>query len=442
MDPPDGEPAASIARIARALHGDDELDQLLDLVLVAPTRIVLLGESTHGTREFYEVRAALTRKLIEGHGFSALAIDADWPDALRVDRYLRGQGDDESAAAALAGFERFPAWRWRNACVAELVEWLRGWNRHRPPPERAGCYGLDLYALHASMRATLSYLAEVDPEAAARVRARYACLDHGAAGVAADPLPGDHDEEVLEVLVEELVEMQRRRAARSGRAPSGEAWFRAIHGTNLAHRAEAYYRALVAGAPSAFGLREVQLADTLDLLASQLARGGAPGKLVVWAHNEHVGDSRAAARRHTLGSVLRRRHPNEVAIVGFTTSRGTVACAPEWDASPDAEDLAPAAEGSWEQLFHDTGVPRFMVTASALRRVVGEGAARPHRAIGAVYAPELERGRPDAAARLAERYDVVVHLDTTSAIEPLPRSAPEPCDAFTLILSEAYPAAP
>jgi len=431
-----GEVSTAIARVARPIHGDDEIDQLLDLI--CRSRIVLLGESTHGTREFYELRVALTRKLIAQHGFSALAIDADWPDVLPVDRYLRGLGDDESASVALAGFERFPEWRWRNAEVEELVEWLRSFNHYRPPEERIGCYGLDLYALHASARAVLSYLAEVDPEAAIRARLRYACVDPAGAEPAGVP------EACQDEVVAELVEMQRRRSARSGRAPSGEAWFRAIQGARVAHRAEAYYRALVAGAPSTFSLREVELADTLDLLSAQLAvaHGGAAPRIVVWAHNAQVGDSRDPARRYTLGSVLRERHPREVSIVGLSTHDGTVACAHEWDGSPQVERLRPGAPGSWEQVFHGTGIPRFMVTASALRRAAGDCAERPHRAIGPVYRPDIERWNHDAPARLAERYDVIVHLDTTSALQPLSRSVPEPYDALAEHALGSYRTAP
>jgi erythromycin esterase-like protein len=426
----------AISRVARPLYDDDELEQLIDLV--SRSRIVLLGESTHGTREFHELRAALTRKLIAGHGFSALAIDADWPDVLPVDRYLRGLGDDDTAVAALAGLGRFPEWRWRNAPMAELVEWMHGYNQYRLPEERIGCYGLDLYALHASTRAVLSYLAEIDPEAAARTRARYACFDHTPAERGGIPEGCEDD------VVEELVEMQRRRTARSGRAPSGEAWFRAIQGTRVAQRAEAYYRALVAGAASAWSLRETELADTLDLLCAQLAaaRPDVPPRIIVWAHNAHIGGSREPGRRHTLGVLLRERHPREVAIVGFTTYAGTVGCAHEWDGPAEVEALRASSAGSWEQVFHATGVPRFMVTASALRRAVGERSERPHRAVGAVYRPEIERWNHDGPARLADRYDVVVHVDQTSALEPLPHPIAEEYDALPEPLSESYPTAP
>jgi erythromycin esterase-like protein len=417
----DGVPVA-ISQVLRPLHGDDELDPLIDLV--ARSRFVLLGESTHGTREFLELRAALTRKLIAQHGFSVLAIDADWPDVLPVERYLSGLGDDETAAAALHCLERFPGWRWHNAQMAELIEWMHGYNQHRQSHEQVGCYGIDLYALHASTRAVLSYLAEIDPEAAVQTRARYACFDHAAAHRGGVPAGCEDD------VVEELIEMLRRRTARSGRAPSGVAWFRAVQGARIAQRAEAYYRALVAGAGTAWGLRESELADTLDLLAAELAVArGAPPKIVVWSHNTHIADSHEPGRRPTLGSVLRERHPREVAIVGFTTYAGTVGCAHEWDGPPEIEALRPASAGSWEHAFHGAGVPRFMITSAALRRAVGELAERPHRAIGAVYRPEIERWNVEAPARLAERYDVVVHVDRTTALEALPRPPAEPREA-------------
>ncbi len=435
MSPPEvGEVSEAIARVAQPLQDDDDLDPVIELV--ARSRVVLLGESTHGTREFHELRAAVTRRLIAEHGFAALAIDADWPDALPLDRYVRGQGDDESAAVALASFERFPEWRWRNAELAELVEWLRAENRHRPPEQRAGCYGLDLFAQHASIRTVLSYLDEADPEAAARARWRYASWGHGAPDPDGALEPGDDE------IVEELVEMQRRRSARSGRAPSGDAWFRAIQGTRLTQRAEAYYRALVAGSAAASRLREAELAHTLELLSTQLGGADAVPRIVVWTHNAHIGDPRDPGCRDTLGAVLRQRYPDEVASIGFTTYGGTVACAHEWDGPTEIEELRPAAPGSWEQVLHRTAIPRFLVTAQALRQVAGPGAERPHRAIGAVCRAGDDRWSHDAPARLADRYDAVVHLDVTTALEPLPRTVPEHEDTLSLHLSEAYPTTP
>jgi erythromycin esterase-like protein len=434
---PVGEVPETIARIARPIHGDDELDQLLDLI--GHARIVLLGEATHGTHEFYDLRATLTRKLIAERGYQGVAIEGDWPDALRVDRFVRHHGDDDTAEDALAGFERFPVWMWRNHDVAGFVEWLRAYNRRLDPGERAGFYGLDLYSLHASIRAVLSYLDEHDPDAARAARARYACFDH-----AADPqqygmhahfgLRADCEDEV----VEQLVEMQRRRSARSGRAPSGDAWFHAIQNARVIADAERYYRAMFAGRTASWNIRDTHMADTLDMLSHHVGE-----RLVVWAHNSHVGDARATEMgddgQVTLGQLMRERHPDEVALVGFTTHAGTVECAEDWDEPPKRERVRGSLPGSWEELFHDAGIARFFVAGAALRRSVGERAERLHRAIGVVYRPETERRSHYYHARLADQYDVIVHLDETHAVRPLDHDDAGATAAETHELPETFP---
>ena len=419
---PVGETPEAIARIARPLDGDDELDQLVDLVSQA--RIVCLGESTHGTHEFYSIRAHVTRRLIEDHGFSAIAIEGDWPDAMRVDRYVRYRGDDESADEALASFQRFPTWMWRNRDVVELVEWLHARNGKVADSERAGFYGLDLYSLHASIRAVLSYLDDVDPEAAARAKQRYACFDH------ADPQHygmnayfGTQDCE--DEVVAQLVEQQRRRSARSGRSPSGDGWFDAMVNANVVKNAEAYYRTMFAGRSASWNLRDTHMADTADMLLQHLGRAEA-AKLVIWAHNSHIGDARATDfgedGQITLGQLLRQRHPDEVQLVGFTTHHGSVECASDWDEPPHRERVRPSLPGSWEELFHDCGMERFVVVASALRRAVGERAERLHRAIGVIYRPDSERRSHYYHARIADQYDLVVHVDETHAVQPIDRA--------------------
>jgi erythromycin esterase-like protein len=439
---PVGEVPEAVARVARPIHGDDEIDQLLDLL--ADANIVLLGEATHGTHEFYELRAQLTRRLIEHHGFAAVAIEGDWPDALRVDRYVRHQSDDESAEHALASFERFPTWMWRNLEVAEFVDWLHHHNRDLAPTARAGFYGLDLYSLHASMQAVLSYLDDVDPALAHRARERYACFDqldpqqyglHAHLG-----MRDDCEEEVLE----QLVEMQRRRAARSGRSPSGAAWFHAFQNARVVKDAEAYYRTMFAGRTASWNLRDTHMADTVDMLREQLATDRSkPAKLVVWAHNSHVGDARATELGDdgeiTLGQILRMRYPDEVALLGFTTHDGTVECATDWDEPPMIERVRPSLPGSWEELFHATELARFFITSTALKRHVGENVRRLHRAIGVVYRPDTERRSHYYHARLADQYDVIVHLDTTRAVTPLDKQASGLTSAETHEMPETFP---
>ena len=438
---PVGEVPESIARIARPIHGDDELDQLVDLI--GHARIVLLGECTHGTHEFYEMRSALTRRLIAQKNFAAVAIEGDWPDALRADRYVRRLGDDDSADAALASFQRFPTWMWRNEEVAELLDWMRTYNRHFDAAERAGFYGLDLYSLHASIRAVLSFLEHTDPELAAKARERYACFDHAGG----DPqrygmhafhrLAADCEDEVIE----QLVEMQRRHAARSGRTPNGEGWFQAIQNAHVVKDAEAYYRTMFGGRSASWNLRDTHMADTLDMLAQHLG-GKSPAKLVVWAHNSHVGDARATEMGRdgqlTLGQLMRQRHPDEVALLGFTTHTGSVECAYDWDEPGHRERVRPSLPGSWEELFHESGVGNFMLTSAALKRAVGDRAERLHRAIGVVYRPETERRSHYYQARLADQYDVIVHLDETRAVQTLDRDD-LPAAGSTIDLPETFP---
>jgi erythromycin esterase-like protein len=367
--------SASLARLVRPIHGEYELDQLLDLV--GQARIIVLGAASYGTHEHYDVRASLTRKLINERGFGGVVIEADWPDALRVDRYVRELGDDDDAASALALFDHFPAWAWRNDDVERFIDWLRYYNYARR--DKVGFYGLDLYGLNATLRAMRT-----------------------------------HGDVSTDDLVTELCDMQWRHAARSGRAPSGEAWLYALQRAPF-EQVDGYYRAILGGGTAAWNLRSVHMADTIDMLAKQLGSEDGPAKLVVWVHDVHAGDARAAAvDRVSLGQQLRLRHDDAVALVGFTTYEGTVRCAPDWDAEASEVALAPALEGSWEALFHHTGVPRFMITSSALRRASGEEVQRKHRTVGAVL-----RSNPYCDVRLADHYDLVVHVDSTRAVVPI-----------------------
>jgi erythromycin esterase-like protein len=374
-------PSASLARVARPIYGEDELDQLLDLVLASSARVVMLGAASYGTHEHFDLRASLTRKLLVERGFAAVVIEADWPDALRVDRYVRNQSDDDGAEPALAAFDHFPAWAWRNTDVERFVEWLRIQNCCRPATERIGFYGLDVYSLNAALRAMRTHV--------------------------------DASEEEL---VAELVDMQWRHAARSGRAPSGVAWLHAMQSSYTVEHATAYYQMMLAGGDAAWRLHGTHMADTIEMLAKHVGTDGIPAKLVVWAHDGQVGDARGVVdgSRSSLGQCMRERLDEEVALIGFTTYQGTVRCAPAWDAESAIEPLLPAAPGSWEALFHETSLPRFLLTSSALRRAVGEHATRTRRTIGAI-----RRAEPYVSTRLAEQFDLIVHVDTTRAVMPL-----------------------
>ncbi|HEY0479634.1 MAG TPA: erythromycin esterase family protein [Kofleriaceae bacterium] len=419
---PGGEAPDAIARIARPIHGEPDLDRLLEQIGAA--RIVLIGEPSHGMHELHDLRGTLTRKLIAERGFAAVAVAGGWPEALRIDRYVRGQSDDESAAAALSGFERFPTWMWRNADVAAFAEWLAAWNSKRPAEQRAGFYGLDLYSLHVAIRSLLSLLDDADPAAGRQAREQFASFEHVGDGLtaalAAAPLElaaGLGDE-----IVAELVEMQRRHVARSGRTPAGEGWFHAMQTSQVTRDAGAYYRALLGGRV-VWTLRDGRMADTIDVLAEQLGTAGSPARLVVWAHNRHVGDARATAMGEageiSLGQMMRQRHPGEVALIGMTTHAGTVVCARGWGEPAVVAPVPPSHNASWEQLLHDSGFPRFYVAHAPLRRAFGERAERLQRSIGVVYRPEAEGHQHYHRAHLADEFDVVVHIDACHAAAPL-----------------------
>lgn len=421
---PVGEVPEAIHAIARPMNGDQDIDGLTELV--ADKRIVMIGEATHGTHEFYEIRAALSRRLIDQHGFAAVAIEGDWPDALRVDRFVRDlSNDDVTALASLDSFERFPRWMWRNDEVISFITWLHGHNSLVGERQRAGFYGLDLYSLQASMRAVIQYLDDNDHEAAARARQRYACFDH---------VHGDAKEYGLQAhlgigpkceteVVAQLVELQLRKLARSGRSPAGDAWFHAVQQAHVVRHAEQFYRMMFAGRSASWNLRDTHMANTLDMLADHLGDDGEPAKLIVWAHNSHVGDARATEQgddgQITLGQVARQRHPGEVALIGFTTHEGSVIAADDWDEPPERMVVRPSLSGSWEQLFHDAGPARFYITAGDMHRVIGPRAERLQRAIGVVYRPASERRSHYLRARLADELDLVIHIDSTRGIAPL-----------------------
>jgi erythromycin esterase-like protein len=410
-------------------HAD--FDQLLERI--GDARFVLLGEATHGSHEFYHLRAELTKRLIREKGFAAVAIEGDWPDAYRINRYVRGFGRDLDAAASLTDFRRFPQWMWRNADVIEFVRWLRDYNTELVDPRGCvGFYGLDLYSLHASMAAVLMYLDTRDPAAAHRARERYACFD--AFGAAAQQygqlvslgMSADCEREVIEQLCE-LVK-RRNELLRHDSLLAEDLQFEAEQNALVVANAEAYYREMYLGGGSTWNLRDTHMADTLDALAVHLRRYGRNSKVVVWAHNSHVGDSTAMAHRSdcneiTIGHLCRARHRNETVLVGFTTYEGTVTAASDWDGDAERKVVCAALPDSFEALFHRTGVPSFLLMLDNL----GEAAAALHeprleRAIGVVYRPQTERWSHYFDVRLAEQVDAVVHVDHTSALEPMERT--------------------
>ncbi|MFC9552531.1 erythromycin esterase family protein [Rhodococcus sp. NPDC056960] len=423
--------AAGIIRLSSrdAPNGVPSHDDLLDLV--GDARVVLIGESSHGTHEFYAARAEMTRILIQEKGFTAVAAEADWPDAYRVNRYVRGQGPDTSAEEALRGFERFPAWMWRNTVVLDFVAWLRDHNDSCAPgrgPE-AGFYGLDLYSLHRSMHEVVDYLERVDPEAARRARARYSCFDHRsgddgqAYGYAAAFGAGESCEAQV---VEQLTDLHRHAGdyLRSDGTVAEDDQFYAERNAWSVRDAEEYYRTMFRGRVASWNLRDRHMVDTLDALIAHLdRRSESPSRVVVWAHNSHVGDARATeVGMHgelTVGQLVRERYRDDCRLIGFSTHSGTVTAASEWGGPAERKVVRAALPSSVEELFHEVGKESFLIrtqdgpVADTLR------AARLERAIGVIYLPETERHSHYFHTRLSEQFDAMIHIDTTRALEPL-----------------------
>ena len=413
------------ARLKPLADGPSRHDALM--ALIGDAQLFLLGEASHGTAEFYQERVDITKRLILEKGCTAVAVEADWPDAWRVNRYVHGLPGDANAREALSGFLRFPVWMWRNTVVAAFVEWLRLHNLSVSPAQQVGFYGLDLYSLFGSIQAVLTYLDRVDPAAAQRARTRYACFDHAAEdaqayGYAASfGLRGSCEEQVVQVL--------RELAIRAAQVPialgmARDEAFCAEQNARLVHNAETYYRTMFKARVSSWNLRDSHMTDTLLALDRHLASSGAAPRIAVWAHNSHLGDATATAMHQrgewNVGQLIREEYATQSVLVGFSTHHGWVRAATAWDQPGERTAVRPGLPGSWEDVFHQTGVASFLLplrTDATLRALVS--APRLQRAIGVIYAPQTKRQSHYFQTRLDQQFDAMIHLDETGALEPL-----------------------
>jgi erythromycin esterase-like protein len=403
------------------------------LKLIGEARFCLLGEATHGTHEFYRERAEITKRLIKEKRFTAVAVEADWPDAFRVNRYVRGLSEDKNADEALGGFKRFPTWMWRNTVVLDFVEWLREYNASLPPSgPKIGFYGLDLYSLYTSIEAVLNYLNKVDPEAAKAARYRYSCFEHFGEDTQAYGYAATFGttETCEREVINQLLELRRRAAdyaSRDGRVAQDEFFF-AEQNARLIKNAEAYYRTMFRGRVESWNLRDRHMAETLDALVNYLSRQGQTAKVAVWEHNSHLGDARATYMADygelNVGQLVREKYGDEARLIGFTTHTGTVTAASDWDGPAERKRVRPALRNSYEALFHETSGANFLLTLRDNRQV-SDALRGPklERAIGVIYLPQTERQSHYFEARLPRQFDAVIHFDETRALEPLERYA-------------------
>ena len=407
-----------------------DYDPLLEVI--GNARFCLVGEATHGTHEFYRERAEITKRLIKEKGFNAVAVEADWPDAFRVNRYVRGLSNDRNANEALGGFKRFPTWMWRNTVVIEFVEWLRAYNESVPKNGvKVGFYGLDLYSLYSSIEAVLSYLQQIDPEAAKRARYRYSCFEHFAEDTQAYGYAANFGitESCEREVIDQLIELRRRAAeyaSRDGRVAQDEFFF-AEQNARLVLNAEKYYRTMFRGRVESWNLRDRHMAETLEALSAHLSSQGEHVKVAVWEHNSHLGDARATYMADygelNVGQLVRQRYGREASLIGLTTYTGTVTAASDWDGPAERKRVRPALPSSYEQLFHEANVDNFVLNLGdvEISKLLKE--RRLERAIGVIYLPHTERQSHYFEARLSDQFDAVLHFDKTQALEPLERYA-------------------
>jgi erythromycin esterase-like protein len=411
-----------VASVAKPIS--DGHDELLDCI--GDSEIVLIGEASHGTHDFYSLREKLTRRLIAEKGFRIVALEADWPDALRINRYVNGCGNDKNANEALSGFRRFPSWMWRNTVMEEFIGWMKDWNDDRSGRDTAGIFGMDLYSMHTSMDAVLEYLDAVDPEAANRARHRYSCFEQ----FNGDPQQYGYmtssggAEPCKAAVVKQLVELRERRMEwirRDGKAAEDE-YFYAEQNARLVVNAEEYYRSMFMGRRSSWNLRDQHMTGTLAALKSHFGKGD--GKMVVWAHNSHLGDARATEMvvrgEVNVGQLMRQQFGSRVFNIGFSTYTGTVTAARNWGDPAECRRVVPGLPGSYEALFHDTGLDDFWIDLreeGTIEKVLEQ--ERLQRAIGVIYRPETERYSHYFRTSLPKQFDVMIHMDETRALEPL-----------------------
>jgi erythromycin esterase-like protein len=389
----------------------------------ADARVVLLGEASHGTSEFYRARAAITKRLIERHGFKIVAVEADWPDAATLDRYIRHREPRDGESQA---FERFPMWMWRNTDVDALIRWMRGHNQGRAYQAMAGFYGLDLYNMSASMRAVIDFLEEEDPEAAKLARQRYGCLEPWADNPVAY---GRHSMVEGYARCEVgVAQMLKELSERNFRCLSEQCdeWLDAASNARLVKNAEAYYRVMYEGAAESWNLRDTHMFETLCQL---LDAKGPQSKAVVWAHNSHIGnaaftDMGMSRGELNIGQLTKERFGEKARLIGMGTAGGTVAAADDWDEPMQVKRVRDPLPGSYEQAAHGSGVERFMLD---LREGEADAELRDRlltpqleRFIGVIYRPETERWSHYSEAILPRQFDAWLWFDQTRAVTPLP----------------------
>ncbi len=410
-----------VRAISRPLRGPQDLDPLMELI--GDARHVLLGEASHGTSEYYTWRAEISRRLILEKGFSFLAVEGDWPDCYRVNRFIKGRdgaSDAESAREVLQTFGRWPTWMWANEEVLALAQWLRRHNDGLPADRRVGFYGLDVYSLWESLYGIMAYLQRHDGSALPAAWRAFRCFEPFGEDVqeyarSTRFVPETCEDEVIALL------HATRTHARPAPGDDPEAGFAAEQDALVLKNAEAYYRTMVRGGPDSWNLRDSHMTETLERL---MDHHGPRARAIVWEHNTHIGDARYTDMidegEHNVGQLIRERHGKDgVVLVGFGSHRGSVIAGSRWEAPMERMTVPPAREGSWEDLLHQAGPDDKLLIWGSARRSSEMLQPRGHRAMGVVYRPELEGYGNYVPSVLPRRYDAFLYLDSTRALRPL-----------------------
>lgn len=413
------EAVQKIKQCSRPVNSVSDIDLLMDRI--GDARIVMLGEASHGTHEYYTWRAYLTKRLIKDKGFRFLAVEGDWPDCYRINRYIKGyDNQEEKVAAILTIFNRWPTWMWANWEIAALAEWLKKHNKTMPANKRVGFYGLDVYSLWESMEAIMQYLQRVDPGALETAREAFTCFepyrsDEGQGYARASQwIPELCENEVIDL----LQEIQRKMPHYDS---DPENVFSTEQNALVAVNAEKYYRAMVKGGGHSWNIRDRHMADTLERL---LQFHGADSKAIIWAHNTHIGDARATDMAqegmYNIGELARLQHHEKgVVLVGFGSYAGQVVAGERWGAPMRRMKVPPAQKGSWEYLMHQAGPQnKLLIMDDCMDDLFMEHHIG-HRAIGVVYQPRFERFGNFVPSILPMRYDAFIYIDHTTALHPL-----------------------
>ncbi|MCL9684961.1 erythromycin esterase family protein [Legionella maioricensis] len=407
---------------------NETYDALLDKI--GNARFVMIGEASHGTHEFYQARIKITQRLIKERGFMAVAIEGDWPDAYHVHRYLQGKGGSNDAERALEQFKRFPTWMWRNTTMPPFLCWLRTYNDQvTPPSQKIGFYGLDLYSLNASIEAVIHFLMKIDPEAARRAQQRYSCFDH----VNIEPqmygylINAGIKKSCINEAIAELIELQHRafEYLRHDGIAAEDEYFFATQNARLVKNAENYYRSMLEGQVTSWNIRDRHMAETLNVLVDHLeTRWNKPAKIIIWAHNSHVGDARATEMSErgevNIGQLVREQYDTHSYSIGFSTYEGFVSAASDWDEPVQRKKVMPGLPGSYEELFHHIQYKNFLLNLIGNQQLEHFlQLSRLQRAIGVIYRPDTERFSHYFFTHLPYQFDSLIHFDKTNAVQPL-----------------------